>query len=167
MLTIILGAVLLVIMVFFSLKCKSEGFILFLLGCVFFLGSMLWGLFVPLQGMSEDVRLISTTELVTLSNSTASEGNGSLFYVTVNAENVYSYRYEVEDKYGKGEKSYKVATISKNVTEIESKDCKVPVLEVYKRKPKRGIGTFAMFADETEYVFVVPEGTISHEINLN
>ena len=124
------------------------------------------GVFVPLQGYEEPV-LVKEIKLVTLSNSTVPQGGTKgIFYVSISADNVYSYRYEVDDKYGISGKSYKVSTVSKNVIEVESAECEVPVLKVYNRKGKKGLFTFAVLTDETEYVFYVPEGTIIKDISL-
>ena len=65
---------------------------------------------------------------------------------------------------GELEKYYKVGDIVNNVRAIESKDCEKPVLKVYKTKAKKGIWTFALGSDKTEYVFYVPEGTIARSM---
>ena len=64
-------------------------------------------------------------------------------------------------------KEYKTATIvnNGNVTEIEDPDCQKPVLLEYERTAKKSIWTFGV-ASETNYVFYVPEGTISKDITL-
>ena len=128
--------------------------------------AILVGIFVPVQGYEES-EFVKETQLVSLSNDTVSQGSKGIFYVSISADNVYSYRYEVDDNYGLSGKAYKVGTVSKNVTEVESSECKVPVLKVYNKKGKKGLFTFAAFTDETEYVFYVPEGTIVKEISLN
>ncbi len=90
-----------------------------------------------------------------------------MFYVSVSASNVYTYRYEVKDKYDLGGKSYETDTKSENVTEVESKECTKPVLKIYKRKPKRSWITFAIGQpSKLEYVFYIPEGTIQKEVIL-
>ena len=129
--------------------------------------SLTLGLFVPIQGYSDKAELISETKLVTLSNQVVSEGHGGLFYVSVSANNIYTFRYEVDDKYEISGKSYKVGLLDGNVTEVESKNCKVPVLKEYKRKAKKGLFTFAFFQNRKEYVFYVPEGSIVKEVSLN
>ena len=128
--------------------------------------SIFLGLFSPMQGYKEPV-LQKEIEIVSLNNATASQGHGGIFYVSVSGENVYSYRYEVENKYEVTGKSYVVATVSENVTEIESKDCEKPVLKIYKREARKGIWTFSLGESITEYVFYVPEGTIVRNVELN
>ena len=169
MLTIIIGA-LIACLLFWWIKeadISDEDFITFFVFLLLVLGSFVLGIFAPIQGYKDEAIFEKEIELVSLNNTTASEGSGGLFYVSVSGENVYSYRYEIVDKYGISGKSYKVGTVSKNVTEIESKDCSKPVLRVYKRKPKRGIWTFAIGSTITEYVFYLPEGTIVRNVKLN
>lgn len=122
------------------------------------------GLFVP-TGYKEPV-LVNEIELVSLNNELSSTGEGDLFYVSVTADNTYSYRYEVNDKYNLGGKSYKVGTVSENVTEVEKEKCDKAVLKVYKVKPKITVVSFGLFASKTEYVFYIPEGTIQKEVSL-
>lgn len=160
MLTIILGFLFFVLMLYIAIELVNEEALVIIctfLGVLVAFTTLLSGLFSPLQGMSDDLELVSTTELVTFSKSTVSEGQ---FYVNINDNNVYSYMYEVEDVYGEGEKCYREKTVSRNVSVVE-KNCEEAVLKKYKRRPKRGIWTFAIGATTTEYVFVVPEGTVS------
>ena len=127
---------------------------------------IIWGLFGEPIGYKEPV-LVDEIELVSLNNTVSSEGGGNMFYVSVSANNVYTYRYEVKDKYNLGGKSYEMATLSDNVTEVESKECKKPVLKVYEKKPKRSWITFAFgSSSKVEYVFYVPEGTIKKQVVL-
>lgn len=125
------------------------------------------GLFGDPIGYEEPV-LVNEIELVSLNNTVSSEGGGNMFYVSVSASNVYTYRYEVKDKYNLGGKSYETDTKSDNVTEVESNECQKPVLKVYERKPiKKWWISFSIGAKPIEeYVFYVPEGTIQKEISL-
>ena len=107
------------------------------------MSSLVIGLFYPAKGFT-DWQLVKETELVTLSNSVASQGSGRMFYVSISADNVYSYRYEIESEFKtEGSKSYKVDTVR-----------------------KMSIWSFAFLSDETRYVFRVPKGTISREVAL-
>jgi len=133
-----------------------------------FLGiGILSGLWSPAKGYTESI-LIDEVELVTLSNNIASQASGGLFYVSVSPTNVYSFRYEVEDKYNLGGKHYETDTLTNNVTEVESKECKKPVLKIYEKKPikNKWISFSISSAPIKEYVFYVPEGTKQKEINL-
>ena len=139
---------------------------LIILMIVTFFFGIFWGFFGDPIGYEEAV-LVDEIELVSLNNTVSSEGGGNMFYVSVSASNVYTYRYEIKDKYNLGGKSYETDTKSGNVTEVESKECKTPVLKVYERKPKRSWITFSFgHSPKLEYVFYVPEGTIQKEIIL-
>ena len=171
MLTIIIGLVISFILVLIAIKANFNYLsnvpsILGTAAVIIFVVSLVLGLFVPIEGYNEEAEMIEEIKLISLSNTVSSEGYGGMFYVSVSANNVYTYRYEVNNEYGISGKSYKVSTISKDVTEIESKDCKVPVLKIYRRDPKRFLFTFGLLADVTEYVFYVPEGTIQREVIL-
>ena len=123
------------------------------------------GLFCPLSGYN-DWKLAEETPLVSLSNSTASEGKGNLIYVSISAENVYSYRYEIESEIkSENGKTYKVDTKSEKdgiITETEDSNCKTPTLRHYTRTYKKSIWTFGIGHDDL-YDFYVPEGTITKE----
>lgn len=127
--------------------------------------SIFLALFVPFAGYHEP-ELKKEIELVSLNSSVVSEGSGGLFYVSVTAGNVYSYRVEVSNTTGKEGKMFELKTVSENVKELETDTTKA-VLRVYKTKPKRWLWTFAIGATETSYVFEVPYGSISHEVALN
>lgn len=108
------------------------------------------------------------TELVSLSNSTISGGAGCI-YVSLSADNSYTYRFEVDSMFGtESSKEYKTATIvnNDNVTELEDTNCQTPMLIEYERTAKKSIWTFGLLNSETAYVFNVPEGTISKEVKL-
>ena len=130
---------------------------------------VLSGLFDPHSGYEES-KLEEQVELVSLSNSVASEGGGML-YVSVNAENVYSYRYEVESDIPEKEgKTYKTATVSEDenieILEVETTDGSKPILAKYVAKGKKSIWTLALGAEEVTYIFYVPEGSIAKDIVL-
>ena len=165
MLIIILGILLCLAIIWVDIHFEVGSDYIIEICCVILLAAIAIGLFVPIKGMEDKAKLISETELVSLNNTVTSEGAGILLYVSVNASNVYSYRYEVENEFGNG-KSYKVGTVSSNVTEVEEPNCEVPVLKKYERKAEKSIWSFALYT-ETEYVFVVPEGTVGHDIKLN
>ena len=134
---------------------------------VVFCFGMYGTLFGEAQGYTEPI-LKYEVELVSLNNTIGSHGGGNLWYVAISSRNVYTYRYEINDKYNIGGKAYKTNTLFGNVTEIESKECTKPVLKVYEREPiKNKWISFSIGAKpKTEYVFFVPEGTIQKEIIL-
>ena len=169
MLWIIGGIIVAVVLFWFAcdfIDSEVLAHIFIVLTVVSFFFGIFWGLFGEPIAYRDPV-LVDEIELVSLNNTVSSEGGGNMFYVSVSASNVYTYRYEVKDKYNLGGKSYETDTKSNNVTEVESKECTKPVLKVYERKPKRSWITFAFgHSPKTEYVFYVPEGSIQKEIVL-
>lgn len=169
MLTIIIGIVLAVIFVFvFMPRSKSVDVALakFFMGILMVILAILIVAFSPISGYNE-WGLIEETELISLSNDVAS-GETGMVYVSLSADNVYTYRYEINSEFGtETSREYKTTALhNKDVEEIEAPDCEVPVIRVYQRDAKRTIWTFGWYI-ETKYVFYVPEGTISKEIKLN
>jgi hypothetical protein len=169
MLTIILGIVI-AFAIFFLLNfllglVNGDGSFINALICVcIIIGAIALGLFAPISGYN-DWELVEETKLVSLSNTTASGGTGFI-YVSLSANNVYTYRYEVDSNFGsESSKEYETNTLTENVIESEDSNCKIPVLRKYKRTAKKSIWTFGV-AFEEKYVFYVPEGSISKEINL-
>lgn len=165
MLTIIIGIILSIILT--AILWEVSNSMSFLLGVFGILISICFGLFFPFSGY-KDWKLIKETKLVSLSNSTVSGGTG-LVYVSLSADNSYTYRFEVDSTFGnKSSKKYKTATIvnDNNITEIEDSKCQEPILMEYKRTAKKSIWTFGLLSNETSYVFNVPEGTISKDIKL-
>lgn len=110
-----------------------------------------------------DPQLEQTVELVSLTDDIASVGE----YVTVSGEKVYTYRYEVENTTELEGKMYKTATVSGDVQEVESSECKEPMLYIYVEKTKNSEWFSVHTKDRYVYIFYVPEGTITHEITLD
>lgn len=165
MLTIILGIVLVIVLVvaivFFS-KDPSASMTAMLATAIIVIAVTI--AFSPIHGFEEEAILIDEVELVALSNDVSSEGRGILF-VSVSANNVYSYKYEVDNPYGSDGESFETKTVSGNVIETESSQCQKAVLRVYERKPKTSVWTFC-WETQVEYEFYVPEGTIDREVTL-
>lgn len=164
----ILGGVIIeiIILVIGGIYCDNDSLVGFLGALVLGIGIAI-GLCYPAKEYTE-LTVVSEVELVSLNSNVASQWRGGLFYVSVSADNIYSFRYQVDNKYDLSGSAYETDTLSNNVTEIESKDCKKPVLKIYESKPiKNKWISFSLF-DETikEYVFYVPEGTIQKEIIL-
>lgn len=134
-----------------------------LLATVSILIGIFVGIFVPVK--YGEWELVNETELVSLSNSTVTEGGG-VIYVSMSAENTYTYRYKISSEFGtETSTEYEVDTISGNVIESEDKNCEVPVLKEYVRKGKMTIWTFGLGREE-KYVFYVPENTIAKDVKL-
>ena len=165
MLTIIIGIVLAVILiVIFASLGIGEDAVSYIAAFLILLAIFL-GVFAPISGY-KDWELIEQTELISLSNDIASGGTGML-YVSLSADNVYTYRYEISSEFGtETSKEYRTTTLTGDVEEIEDSNCEVPVIRVYQKEAKRSIWTFGLYS-ETKYVFYVPEGTIYKEVKLN
>ena len=144
MLSIIIGIVIIAVLIFVGIEIKINDTIFSVIFVGVILSSLVIGLFYPAKGFT-DWQLVKETELVTLSNSVASQGSGRMFYVSISADNVYSYRYEIESEFKtEGSKSYKVDTVSgDNVEEIEEANSSKAILQEYHRKGKMSIWSFA------------------------
>lgn len=162
MLVILIAVLIAAILMYISFKL-DEGEILFVFSLFIFIFGIIIGIFMPTD--YKEWELIKRTEIVTLSNSTETQGGGFL-YVSVSGENVYTYRYEIESEFGTDYSTeYEVDTVSGKVIESEDPNCKVPELLKYMRRGKATTWTFGVGC-EIKYVFHVPEGTISHEVKL-
>lgn len=162
MLVILIAVLIAAILMYISFKF-DDGSGLFLCGILIIFAGILIGIFMPTD--YKEWKLIKRTELVTLSNSTETQGGGFL-YVSVSGENVYTYRYEIDSEFGTDYSTeYEVDAISGKIIESEDPNCKIPELLEYERRGKATIWTFGV-GGETKYVFHVPDGTISHEVKL-
>lgn len=171
MLTILIGLIIFIVLTVIAVKIKLKKvyvgsftlelacmkifkkqqqlfFILLTVACVILIFSIMLGLFIPLQGYKKTYNLISKAELVNISDTLYDEK-----YVIKDNQNAYFYNFKTTNGV---KKDYVVG----KVIVIESKDCKEPVLLEYQREPKRGLWTFALFVDDIEYVFYVPNGTV-------
>lgn len=166
MLTIILAIAIVILLIYLTAKDINATEIVALSGTLILLFSIAVGIFIPVSGY-KDWKLKDETKLVSLSNATAS-GSKGFIYVSLSADNVYTYRYEIKSEFGnKTSKVYKTETlVDKDVEEVEDSSCKVPVLKRYERKGKKSIWTFGLLGDE-KYVFYVPEDSISKDVKLN
>lgn len=111
---------------------------------------------------------VEETEIVTLYNELIPEGRGR-YYVYIDADNVYTYRYKTESNVLSEEDVYTVATLSASdnciIEEVEIKDGSNPRIEKYTEIGK--VGLFNLSSKRTTYIFYVPEGSISRTITLN
>lgn len=126
------------------------------------------GLIPPMcvdEGYAEK-RLADTIELVPLSTNATSAESDKKIYVTVNAEKVYTYRYEVENTSELKGRMYKTEIVDGNVEEVESSEYTIPTLYIYVEKSKNSIWFSYNIADKYTYVFYVPEGTIVRDVIL-
>ena len=112
--------------------------------------------------------VVSTQPLIALSDEISSSGGG-LFYVSISADNTFTYYTEVETEYTtENSNSYVSKTVPGSMTVIvEEKNNTEPRLLVYKQTGKKSFWYFNVPPTITEYVFYVPEGTIQRNITLN
>lgn len=170
MLTIILGIGLavLIAIISFAIPWDKIGFLVFGLALIVGFLAIITGLGAfHISGFTE-WQLIQETELISLSNDLASGGTGCV-YVSLSADNAYTYRYEINSEFGtETSKEYKTATlVGADVEEIEDTNCNTPIVMVYKREGKMSFWTFGWLNTQIKYVFYVPEGTISKEVKLD
>ena len=110
---------------------------------------------------------VQTYNLENLADQIASVGRGNLYYVSVSAQNVYTFYTRVNSEFEReGTKAYRSYSVSKNVTVIEEEECSRPRMVEYLYKPKISFWSFGIDSQITSYVFYVPEGTIIHEFSL-
>lgn len=163
MLTLVLAiivAIVVLIVEFFILSNDDEWVIPVLIVLIGLIIS-----FAPAIGIGDSYNEpILTQEIDLVSIKTSTEAGGC--YLHISPTNTYTYRCEIADDYNLGGKNYTIKTITSNVREVESKDCKKAVLKVYSRTPKKSIWFFSGKSIE-EYVFYVPEGTVIKDISLD
>ena len=82
MLSIIIGIVIIAVLIFVGIEIKINDTIFSVIFVGVILSSLGIGLFYPAKGFT-DWQLVKETELVTLSNSVASQGSGRMFYVSI------------------------------------------------------------------------------------
>ena len=118
----------------------------------------------------EEGQKVEEYELVSLRDEVSSVGEGNRRYISIYAENSYTYYLETEvpASYGEGT-TYKAYTISgRNVFIMEDdKYIDDAKLVKYVLKPKNRFWSSGIVADKFEYVFYVPEGSIVKNISLN
>ena len=103
----------------------------------------------------ESPRLEQTVELEPLSHDSDLPESHNTWYVAFDGE--YTYRYKVENDTEFSGTMYKTETVSGNVKEIESPDCKTPTLYVYVEKSKNSVWFSYHLEERVTYVFCVPE----------
>jgi len=116
----------------------------------------------------DEPEIHSITELVSLSDQTISAGRG-LFYISITGTNSYSFYVEVENTYGdSSSRAYRNQTITgKDVTIVENDEFAEGKLVIYKFLPKKDFWSFRCWqVPKYEYVFYVPTGTITRDIQL-
>lgn len=170
MLTIILGLLIAGLILFIFSRVEAEYDTISIFVMIIFLvvfASIVVGLFCPISGYT-NWEPTDRKDLVTLSNSTVG-GSEGFIYISVSSSNVYTYRYEIDSEFGTDTSSEFVTdTIDgKYVVEVEDESIDTAYLQKFTRKAKISIWTFGLLSKETKYVFYVPPGSISKDVNLN
>ena len=118
----------------------------------------------------EEGKKVEEYELVSLRDEVASVGGGNWRYISIYAENAYTYYLEtkVPASYGEGT-TYKSYTLYGNNIFIMEDDKYIDNAKLvkYVAKPKNKFWTAVLVPDKVEYVFYVPEGSIVKNISLN
>lgn len=152
--TILLAIIVTVVLIVLSTKYNFKAHEI----TIITIGILIIGLsfaIAPIYGY-EDPVLVKETKLVTLINDNELEND---IYVTVSANNIYSYKYEVKKPYTNDKTSYEINIIRGDVIENESDKCTTPVLRQYERKAKTGLFSLC-WEVKKEYEFYIPKGSI-------
>ena len=159
----------LVIAIVLAVKCEWE----FEHTACFFVGiPLVVGLLISISGNNNNYNektVVLTEPLIALSDGVASSGSGGLFYLSVSANNMFTYYTEIESEYASENSStYASKTVSGSmVVIVEEKKNTEPRLVVYEQTGKKSFWYFLTPPTITEYVFYVPEGTIQRNVTLN
>jgi len=115
-----------------------------------------------------EAKKVEEYELVSLRDDVTSVGEGDWKYISIYAENSYTYYLEIDlpESYGEGT-PYKSYTISgKNVFIIEDdKYIDDAKLIKYVSKPKNRFWNSGIEKSKEEYVFYVPTGSVVKNIS--
>lgn len=163
---ILIGIIIAVLLFLFACRFDDIYPLLYVIVLSFF-GGIVAGLFVPTGGY-KPIQEVQTIELHALSNQTTSTGSGSIFYVSISANNVYTYYTQIDSEFAdENSKAYISRTISgDNITIIEEENCQTPRLTIYTQDAYSTFWSFGLGCQLENYVFYVPKGTIAHEIAL-
>ena len=162
----ILSGIIISVLLFF-VGYRFKDICLVLLAILFFLGGTIAGLFVPTGGYKPGQES-QTIKIHALSDQTTSTGNGSMVYVSISANNAYTFYRQIDSEFtDENSKAYISRTISgNNIIVIEEENCKTPRLTIYTQDPYITFWSFGIGFQIEKYVFYVPKGTIAHEISL-
>lgn len=156
MLTILTVTILDILMVI-VLKKKSaeEDFIADVVQNVFLFGVIL-SIFVPISGYEEPV-YYKQIELESFTEEKNPEEEVFLKQCGI----IYTYKYKspkiitLEDECDYEIKNKTI--IGADVEILKDANCTTPVLQIYRKKAKKSIWTFALWAEKEEYVFYIPK----------
>ncbi len=118
----------------------------------------------------EEVLQTDNLELVSLADNSQISGKGSLFYISIDTNEVYSFYYKVDDT------SFKSGKVKSDITTIYEMDDCIPHIEEYttylRNKLDDKMMLFLLISrssiyQETSYKIYVPKGTILRTFNLD
>ncbi len=139
---------------------------------IFFLTAII-GIFkiVDINSMTyEETLQTDNLELVSLADNSQVFGKGSLFYISIGTDEVYSFYYKVDDN------SFKSGKVEADITTVHELDDCTPHIEEYttyiRNKMDDSMMNFLLFSDasipqEKTYEIYVPKGTILRTFNLD
>ena len=171
MLTIILGILVAGLIFFILLRVNASddtAYCVIVISAVIVIVSIIAGLSVPISGYT-DWKPAERTDLVSLSDSTGVSGAKGIIFISISSSNMYTYRYEVDSEFGTyTSKEFVTETIDGEcVVEVEDESIDTAYLQIYTRKAQKSIWTFGLFSKQYKYVFYVPPGSISKDVNLS
>lgn len=156
--------------------CESEGIEIWGIGIIILVVitgliiAIYAGIVTSIDWKYEEGKKVEVYELVSLRDEVASVGGGNWRYISIYAENSYTYYLEtkVPESYGEGI-TYKSYTISGGNVFIMEDDKYIDNAKLvkYVSKPKNKFWTAVFVGDKVEYVFYVPEGSIVKSVSLN
>ena len=166
---ILIGVAIAIVLTIIALKCYNDklGASVMALALIVFIVGLLSGLFIPTAFKPREE--IEAVNLVNLSDEVSVYGEKRLLFVSINATNAYTYYTQIESDFADEEsKAYVSKTISgnNNVTIVEQENCINPRLVTYYEKSKSTFWSFGIGAGRVYYVFYVPQGTVSHNLEL-
>lgn len=164
---ILIGVLIVVVLCLLAIENEIIGSLVLVVAFICVIAGFYVGIAVPVSGYA-DPQILDTTELVSLRDGTISEGTGGLFYVSISGTNSYTYYVEVDSAYASNsQKAYKSNTLyGSNITIVEDSSFTDAKLVTYVMYGKKTFWTFSAGAKEYEFVFYVPEGTVSRDISL-
>ena len=160
MFTIYIGSAIIVILFILAKITEEADFAI--IGIICFIVAFIIA-FLPGGGREYgEWKMVEETELVPIYTETIS-GDKHDIYLVYSEEDKYTYRYRVESEVSTSTPVLcETETLSnKNVEEIEDKNCKTPVLQVYEREGLEPKWRVIRLPAQTKYVFYYPEGGFS------
>ena len=170
---LILGAILVIVSLYHLLH-YSEGGRKFTIGGIYgIIGIIIICCFYYMKSnrnWTQKEIFVSETYIVSLADGQQVSGKGSMFYISINTDNTYSYYYQQEDG------GYRRATLMANNTTIyEKENCTEPKIEFYnieKTNQPTEVEEWLVMGELTEVTgtinkVYVPKGSIVRDFKLD